>query len=326
MTRVVYEENVVFFQCPYNQIKRKRKVMGLSLTHRFILNILSLLVALALVIFFRLDLISPGKNGFFCEDASIKYPFRDELFPTWLLLLIAIPVPCLVITLVDFITSGRRAWKMTALNSAHVSIVYLFGCGVTVILTDLGKTLVSRPRPHFLAVCEPNVTCTPGVNEFHQDYVCLGDDEDAIKKSIRSFPSGHASVGAYIATFLSLYFQTKIRSGTGTLARPILQLTVFAFAWGAGLCRVTDYRHHLSDVFAGFALGILVGFIIVRGGKINLFPLLTNGRTSQSVPTIESSCPSNRESRVSTFSTKSKMWHETENNRINPSSLAETHT
>ncbi|CAB4064192.1 PLPP1_2_3 [Lepeophtheirus salmonis] len=259
MTRVVYEENVVFFQCPYNQIKRKRKVMGLSLTHH---------------------LISPGKNGFFCEDASIKYPFRDELFPTWLLLLIAIPVPCLVITLVDFITSGRRAWKMTALNSAHVSIVYLFGCG---------------------PCANPMSLALRGVNEFHQDYVCLGDDEDAIKKSIRSFPSGHASVGAYIATFLSLYFQTKIRSGTGTLARPILQLTVFAFAWGAGLCRVTDYRHHLSDVFAGFALGILVGFIIVRGGKINLFPLLTNGRTSQSVPTIESSCPSNRESRVSTF-------------------------
>eukprot|EP00096_Caligus_rogercresseyi_P015266 TRINITY_DN7719_c0_g1_i1.p1 TRINITY_DN7719_c0_g1~~TRINITY_DN7719_c0_g1_i1.p1 ORF type:complete len:302 (+),score=89.22 TRINITY_DN7719_c0_g1_i1:272-1177(+) len=301
--------------------------MGLSLSYRFMLNTLSLLVSLALVIFFRLGLISPGENGFFCEDPSIKYPYRDELFPTWLLLLLAIPVPCLVVSLTDFVTSGRRAWKMTALNSAHVSIVYLFGCAVTVILTDLGKTLVARPRPHFLAVCQPNASCTPGINDFIESFTCTGSDEDAIKKSIRSFPSGHASVGAYIATFLSIYFQSKLRSSSGTLLRPILQVTVFAFAWGAGLCRVTDYRHHISDVFAGFALGILVGFIIVRGGRINLFPSLSEGVNSQSVPTIESSCPSNRESRVSTFSGKSKMWHESDkSSRINSSSLAETHT
>lgn len=66
--------------------------------------------------------------------------------------------------------------------------------------------------------------------------------------------------------FLALYIQAKL-----TLPREsgflkiFIQTCLILLAFYTGLSRVSDYKHHWSDVLAGFALGTTVAFIAIFG-------------------------------------------------------------
>ncbi|NWI61716.1 PLPP3 phosphatase, partial [Chaetorhynchus papuensis] len=47
------------------------------------------------------------------------------------------------------------------------------------------------------------------------------------------------------------------------LLRPLLQFTLIMMAFYTGLSRVSDHKHHPSDVLAGFAQGALVAYCVV---------------------------------------------------------------
>ena len=62
-------------------------------------------------------------------------------------------------------------------------VVFIFGMGVTQVLTELGKNTIGRLRPHFLTLCNPDyskLNCAAGT--YITDYVCTSTDEAALKE------------------------------------------------------------------------------------------------------------------------------------------------
>ena len=57
-------------------------------------------------------------------------------------------------------------------------VIFLFASGVNVVLTNIGKVTVGRPRPHFIATCFNQTSlqtfCTQP-NQWITDYRCVGE-------------------------------------------------------------------------------------------------------------------------------------------------------
>ena len=59
---------------------------------------------------------------------------------------------------------------------------YLMGLGLTIVINDILKISMGELRPHFLAVCNPNMTEIICVDEaefplYVTEYTCRGDPE-----------------------------------------------------------------------------------------------------------------------------------------------------
>jgi hypothetical protein len=59
-------------------------------------------------------------------------------------------------------------------------LLFLWGVVATSVLTDVIKVSVGMLRPNFLAICNPNITCTNSeeFGIYHTDYVCQVQDQD----------------------------------------------------------------------------------------------------------------------------------------------------
>lgn len=71
------------------------------------------------------------------------------------------------------------------------------------------------------------------------------------------------SVSVRFVSSLQLYLQARFTWRGARLLRPLLQFTLIMMAFYTGLSRVSDHKHHPSDVLAGFAQGALVACCIV---------------------------------------------------------------
>uniref|UniRef100_A0A4W2DC27 Phosphatidic acid phosphatase type 2/haloperoxidase domain-containing protein n=1 Tax=Bos indicus x Bos taurus TaxID=30522 RepID=A0A4W2DC27_BOBOX len=139
---------------------------------------------------------------------------------------------------------------------------FLFGAAVSQSLTDLAKYMTGRLRPNFLAVCDPDwsrVNCSAYV----QVEVCRGSSAN-VTESRLSFYSGHSSFGMYCMVFLALYVQARLCWKWARLLRPTVQFFLVAFALYVGYTRVSDHKHHWSDVLVGLLQGALVASLTVR--------------------------------------------------------------
>lgn len=63
--------------------------------------------------------------------------------------------------------------------------------------------------------------------------------------------------------FLVLYIQARLKAEWARLLRPTFQFFLIATAVYVGLSRVSDYKHHWSDVLAGLLQGGLVAILTV---------------------------------------------------------------
>lgn len=59
------------------------------------------------------------------------------------------------------------------------------------------------------------------------------------------------------------YLQARFTWKGARLLRPLLQFTLIMMAFYTGLSRVSDHKHHPTDVLAGFAQGALVAYCVV---------------------------------------------------------------
>lgn len=62
---------------------------------------------------------------------------------------------------------------------------------------------------------------------------------------------------------LQFYIQSRFTWRGARLLRPLLQFTLLMMAFYTGLSRVSDHKHHPTDVLAGFVQGALVAYCIV---------------------------------------------------------------
>lgn len=60
-----------------------------------------------------------------------------------------------------------------------------------------------------------------------------------------------------------LYIQARLKSEWARLLRPTIQFFLIATAVYVGLSRVSDYKHHWSDVLAGLLQGATVAILTV---------------------------------------------------------------
>ncbi|XP_026964201.1 phospholipid phosphatase 3 isoform X1 [Sagmatias obliquidens] len=214
--------------------------------------------------------IKPYHRGFYCNDESIKYPLKTgETINDAVLCAVGIVIAILAIITGEFYRIYYLKEKSrSTIQNPYVAALYkqvgcfLFGCAISQSFTDIAKVSIGRLRPHFLSVCNPDfsqINCSEG---YIQNYKCRGDDSK-VQEARRSFFSGHASFSMYTMLYLVLYLQARFTWRGARLLRPLLQFTLIMMAFYTGLSRVSDHKHHPSDVLAGFAQGALVACCIV---------------------------------------------------------------
>ncbi|KFQ28756.1 Lipid phosphate phosphohydrolase 2, partial [Merops nubicus] len=213
---------------------------------------------------------SPYKRGFYCNDDSIRYPYKADTITHGLMAGVTITCTVAIISSGEaYLVYTERLYSKSEFNNYLAALykvvgTFLFGGAISQSLTDLAKYMIGRLRPNFLAVCNPDwskVNCSIYVQ---LENICQepvwgqldsGDslswpDPSLLLRRL-SFYSGHSSFGMYCMMFLALYVQARLVGKWARLLRPTIQFFLIAFAIYVGYTRVSDYKHHWSDVLAG---------------------------------------------------------------------------
>ncbi|XP_077188263.1 phospholipid phosphatase 2 isoform X1 [Paroedura picta] len=225
---------------------------------------------LASLPFIILSLVnSPYKRGFYCDDNSIRYPYKADTITHGLMAGVTITCTTSIVSIGEaYLVYSKRLSSKSEFNK-YVAALYkvlgtfLFGAAISQSLTDLAKYMIGRLRPNFLAVCNPiwsKINCSEYVQ---LEAVCQGSLKN-ITESRLSFYSGHSSFGMYCMMFLALYVQARLVGRWARLVRPTIQFLLITFAMYVGYTRVSDYKHHWSDVLVGLLQGALIAVLVVR--------------------------------------------------------------
>ncbi|XP_063818289.1 phospholipid phosphatase 1 isoform X2 [Pseudophryne corroboree] len=212
---------------------------------------------------------SSFKRGFFCNDDSIRYPLKEDTISYRLLAAIMIPCSILIIILGEALcVFYNRLQSNGFVRNHYVATIYkalgtfIFGAAVSQSLTDIAKYTIGRLRPHFIDACKPDwtqINCSTG---YIEKFVCTGNAVTASEARL-SFYSGHSSFSMYCMLFLALYLQSRMKGDWARLLRPTIQFALVALSIYVGLSRVSDYKHHWSDVLVGLLQGAIVAVLIV---------------------------------------------------------------
>ncbi|XP_040914730.1 phospholipid phosphatase 1 isoform X2 [Toxotes jaculatrix] len=212
---------------------------------------------------------SPFRRGFFCNDDSIKYPFKEDTISYQLLGGVMIPVTILTMIFGECLSVYLNRITSKSTFGSYVACVYkaigtfLFGAAMSQSLTDIAKYSIGRLRPHFLDVCKPDwthINCSSGA--YIEDFTCTGNPT-MVNEGRLSFYSGHSSFSMYCMLFLALYLQARLQFEWARLLRPTIQFFLIAASVFTGLSRVSDYKHHWSDVLTGLLQGALMAILVV---------------------------------------------------------------
>ncbi|KAK0170191.1 hypothetical protein PV328_010781 [Microctonus aethiopoides] len=218
----------------------------------------------------------PYHRGFFCNDESISHPFHDSTVTNIMLYIGGLFIPCCVMLIGEYLfyknLNGQSStMPIGCVNFPWVTFAYekigifLFGAAVNVLTTDVAKYTVGRLRPHFFDVCEPDIDCSLPENHhvYIENFTCTSErfDERAKKEARLSFPSGHSSFSTYVVIFLVLYIQMRMAWRSSKLLKHFLQFICLMLAWFTAMSRISNYKHHWSDVLCGILIGIIVSLI-----------------------------------------------------------------
>uniref|UniRef100_A0A8C5H7E6 Phospholipid phosphatase 1 n=1 Tax=Gouania willdenowi TaxID=441366 RepID=A0A8C5H7E6_GOUWI len=212
---------------------------------------------------------NPFKRGFFCNDESIHYPVKEDTISYQLLGGVMIPFTLISIVCGECLSVYMSRINNQSVGTKYVSCVYkavgsyVFGAAVSQSLTDIAKYSIGRLRPNFLSVCKPawdHIHCKSV--GYIENFTCTGD-KFLVDEARLSFYSGHSSFSMYCMLFLALYIQARLRSEWVRVLRPTIQFFLVSTALYVGLSRVSDYKHHWTDVLAGLLQGAIVAVFSV---------------------------------------------------------------
>ncbi|TFK15765.1 microtubule-associated serine/threonine-protein kinase 4 [Platysternon megacephalum] len=213
--------------------------------------------------------IKPYQRGFFCNDDSIKYPFHDSTVTSTVLYAVGFTLPIFSIIVGEGLSVYYNCLHSNSfVRNNYIATIYkaigtfIFGAAASQSLTDIAKYSIGRLRPHFLAICQPDwtrVNCSLG---YIENFPCQGDKVQ-VNEGRLSFYSGHSSFSMYCMLFLALYLQARMKGDWARLVRPTAQFGLIAASIYVGLSRVSDYKHHWSDVLTGLLQGAVVAVLIV---------------------------------------------------------------
>ncbi|KYO29119.1 phospholipid phosphatase 1 isoform X1 [Alligator mississippiensis] len=213
--------------------------------------------------------IKPYQRGFFCNDDSIKYPYHDSTITSTVLYTVGFTLPISSIIIGEALSVYyNHLHSNSFVRNNYIATIYkaigtfIFGAAASQSLTDIAKYSIGRLRPHFLAVCQPDwtqINCSLG---YIENFPCQGD-KAKVNEGRLSFYSGHSSFSMYCMLFLALYLQARMKGDWARLLRPTVQFGLVAASIYVGLSRVSDYKHHWSDVLTGLIQGAVVAILVV---------------------------------------------------------------
>ncbi|XP_071651042.1 putative phosphatidate phosphatase isoform X1 [Temnothorax longispinosus] len=234
-------------------------------------------VGISVLMFFLFG--KPYKRGFFCNDESLYHPFHESTVTSTMLYIIGLFLPICTMIIGEYLHwrhfSGHTAnvlfgytippWLWNAYQKVGV---FGFGAACTVLTTDIAKYSIGRLRPHFMKLCVPNVDCNlpEYQHKYIEDFHCTasGISVKLLKEVRLSFPSGHSSFSAYTMIYLAMYLQLRMKWKGSKLLRHFLQLLCLLMAWFTAMTRISNYKHHWSDVLAGSILGIISALVMAH--------------------------------------------------------------
>ncbi|XP_045899003.1 phospholipid phosphatase-related protein type 3 [Micropterus dolomieu] len=252
------------------------------------------------------DVVQPAQVGFRCRDRELSMPYvdgGDELIPLLMLLSLAFAGPAASIMLVEglvyclqsrlklrrpegSINAGGCNFNSFLRRTVRFVGVHVFGLCATALVTDIIQLSTGYHAPFFLTVCKPNYTLA-GVscdrNAYITKDICSGHDQHAIMAARKTFPSQHATLSAFAAVYVSMYFNSTISDST-KLLKPVL---VFAFAIAAaltGLTQITQHRSHPIDVYVGFLIGAFIAAYLA-------FHAVANFKSSDDISSVPPPLP-----------------------------------
>jgi len=202
-------------------------------------------------------------------DPQFAFPLRKEIIPIWLAAFLAAMIPIVVILFMQI--RVRSFWDV---NNGIIGLLYaLITAAVFQVFL---KWLIGGLRPHFLAVCKPDVTLAsnaPGVigsgynaAGFQELYftreICTGDEKE-INDSLESFPSGHTTAAFAGFVYLYLYLNAKLKVFANYHPAMWKLIVTYIPILGAvliGGALTIDEFHNWYDVFAGAVIGTIMAF------------------------------------------------------------------
>ena len=218
-------------------------------------------IALVFIIFGLVyGFVDPKIRYLTCDDPDIVFPFLEDTIPFWAAGIFASIGPLLFILLVELLNAKLLPMQMNRDNLNfekrkrkfliclfHGWSLFVLGCAITLLLTEIGKKWVGRLRPHFLDVCKPDfnkITCSGSSASGQDRYLaintglyngasfCTGDAKK-IKEARVSFPSGHSSFSWYSMVFLIIYLEARWFLLRLRYIKPLIQMAGFIgeFKW-----------------------------------------------------------------------------------------------
>ncbi|KAI5778516.1 phosphatidic acid phosphatase type 2/haloperoxidase [Geopyxis carbonaria] len=206
----------------------------------------------------------------FFQDGEIvypefAYPLRKNIIPIWLAALLAALVPIFIVLCMQI-----RVRSFLDANAAIVGLLYsLINAAVFQVFL---KWLIGGLRPHFLAVCKPNLALMgPNIGTglkqvMYTRAICTGDEKE-INDSLESFPSGHSTAAFAGFVFLSLYLNAKLKIWADHHPAMWKLTAVWAPVLGATLIAgslTIDEFHNWYDCVAGAIIGTAFAFSSYR--------------------------------------------------------------
>lgn len=178
-------------------------------------------------------------RGFFCDDENLKHPYKEQTVPIVICVAIWASVSVIFIVVVETIRNyaelrckrnPRRGKPIRDNRTPWIAVelyrhfgYFSLGALTTLLFTELAKYTVGRLRPHYLTLCDPELTeelCKDqwGYNKFvteSEDVICRNMTEEKEKKlheARLSFLSGHSSFSFYCGMFLIIYLQARLNN------------------------------------------------------------------------------------------------------------------
>ncbi|XP_070493912.1 putative phosphatidate phosphatase [Chironomus tepperi] len=248
-------------------------------------DVIAILTPVCFALFLQ-NYVQPVQRGFFCNDHSIMYPQKKDTVPSNAMDMCGILGGILLIIVVETLFNKSEStynvnsrpvklWNWTVKpyiqNLYHYITMYLFAQAVIRFLEEGIKAVVGRLRPNFMDICKPmlsdgtNCSNTKNFDKYIQDYTC--SNANATPGDLRyirvSFVSGHTSFSFMTAFFLVFYLESRMKCRQSTqMLKNFLQLSLITTAIYISSTRLSDFKHHFSDVFAGMVLGCFIAYFV----------------------------------------------------------------
>ncbi|CAH0713127.1 unnamed protein product, partial [Brenthis ino] len=258
--------------------------MSMHFIKKFLVDIF-LIAGLTFGIYATVWIWVPFERGFFCGDESLMFPYKPDTVTTPMLRLLSLLLPITAFLVCEFVllrkeVDDKRIFNMCIpvwARSFYCSLAsFSYGCCFIELAINATKNVIGRLRPHFFDLCKPSIDCS--LPEWQKRYIqpneyhCLGDQTDKFHDMHMSFLSGHSAWSAYAMLYLALYLEKRMVWRGARGLRHSLQFAAMLLSWFIAMSRVSDYKHHWSDVLAGYSLGLTFAILVWKWGTDILEP------------------------------------------------------